>query len=77
MNAMTRALQDFLYRFFGGAIRVLGGLQHADRSYALATVLGNLRCHLRYYGPDGRATSICTRFAQFFRKPRRQKPKRF
>lgn len=50
MNAAARILQDLHYRFFGGIVDALGGLQHSQRSYALATVLGNVRTHVGYVG---------------------------
>jgi phosphatidylinositol dimannoside acyltransferase len=51
MNAVARTLQDLHYRLFGFLVGSLGGLQHVDRSYALAQMLGNLRTRFGYMGP--------------------------
>jgi lauroyl/myristoyl acyltransferase len=50
MNALARNLQDLHYRFFDGLIKALGGLERADRSYALAETLGALRTRFGYVG---------------------------
>jgi len=50
MSATVRVLRDVHYRIFGGIVKALGGLRHADRSYALAEFLGNVRARFVYPG---------------------------
>ena len=50
MNTPARFLQDAFYRLFNGIVLLLGGMKTPQRSYAIATLLGNMRTHFGYIG---------------------------
>ena len=50
MNSLVRLLQGLHYRNFSFLVKLMGGLNSAKNSYALAELLGKLRAHMGYVG---------------------------
>jgi KDO2-lipid IV(A) lauroyltransferase len=68
MNAAAQTLQDLHYRFFGGIVGLLGGMNHPNRSYSLAEVLGILRTRVGYIGPGWSRQRYLTTIRRVFPK---------